>query len=215
MHQCKIAMALKIKLEITIFWEGHLGLLKIQVTTNSVMHRKLLGSKDGKGQKSLIKSNDKQKMYELNGYLSIAVELFVIRFLPSSSKPKTIFISSCKQVKRLKHYVTESVLRWRMCIGQCDVYLSRGLPDWWTSRCGTGPGRDTSPHSNTSLDKETWTRKSLWKKKVRLSNVTASPVRNIPLVTPLVERQPCHSLNSLLWQHSPSGPIAAVKPKHK
>lgn len=45
-------------------------------------------------------------MYELNGYLSIAVELFVIRFLPSSSKPKTIFISSCKQVKRLKHYVT-------------------------------------------------------------------------------------------------------------
>lgn len=29
-----------------------------------------------------------------------------------------------------------------------------------------------------------------------------------PLVTPFVERQPCHSLNSLLWQHNPSGPIA-------
>lgn len=30
-----------------------------------------------------------------------------------------------------------------------------------------------------------------------------------PLETPFVERQPCHSLNSLLWQHSPSGPMAA------
>lgn len=53
MHQCKIAMTLKIKLEITIFGEGDLGLLKIQVTTNSVMHRKLLGSKDGQRQKYL------------------------------------------------------------------------------------------------------------------------------------------------------------------
>lgn len=39
--------------------------------------------------------------------------------------------------------------------------------------------------------------------------------RNTPLVTPLVDRQPCHSLNSLLWQHNPSGPIAVVQQKHK
>lgn len=36
-----------------------------------------------------------------------------------------------------------------------------------------------------------------------------------PLVTPFVERQPCHSLNSLLWQHSPSGPMAVQVNKQK
>lgn len=120
------------------------------------MHRKFLGSQDRKNiyiyklkKKTIAK---KKKVKELHCYLSIAVKLFVIRFLSSSSKTKTIFISSCKQMKRLKHCVTLSVLDWLMCIEQCQDYPSQGLPDWWTSQCDTDPGHDMSPHSNTSLE---------------------------------------------------------------
>lgn len=37
----------------TIFWEGDLGFLKVQVTANGVMHRKFLGGQDRKKIKNI------------------------------------------------------------------------------------------------------------------------------------------------------------------
>lgn len=119
----KITVALKQNQtrKVTIFWEGDLGFLKVQVTTNGVMHRKFLGGQDRKIKTTGIfiekkpKTNNPKtqwlstkKLNDLNCYLSIAVKLFVTRFLASSSKTKTIFIGSCEQM-RLKPCVTESL----------------------------------------------------------------------------------------------------------
>lgn len=105
------------------------------------------------------------------------------------------------------------------------AYPGPVLPEWWTIRSDTGPDHGRSPHNSTSLKHK----HQLYFQRNILSNkyfvhydesnskwscfksnpvFESSCVHYTPLVTPLVERQPCHSLNSLLWQHSPSGPIA-------
>lgn len=89
------------------------------------------------------------------------------------------------------------------------TYPGPRRPGWWTSPRDTDLGHDRPPHSNISLlmkEKNSIKSKSLHCLPRNLGLLNSN--RHKPFVTPFVERQPCHSLNSLLWQHSPSGPIA-------
>lgn len=91
------------------------------------------------------------------------------------------------------------------------TYPSPRRPGWWTSQCDTDLGRDRPPHSSISLDmnkKKSIKSSSLHYLPRELGLLTIKSNQDKPLVTPFVERQPCHSLNSLLWQHNPSGPMA-------